>query len=84
MQSIYDGRKVQVWEFVPQGLSIGKWSTGKHGDGVAVVKNVKTIMCQKGGTLPLTLSRRQSSFKDLCAHFFVKPCVSLLKNRRFY
>ena len=53
MQIIYDGRKVQVWEFVSQGLNIGKWSTGKHCDGVAVVKNVKTIMCQEGGTLPL-------------------------------
>ena len=39
MQIIYDGRKVQVWEFVSQGLNIGKWSTGKHCDGVAVVKN---------------------------------------------
>ena len=36
MQVIYDGRKVQVWEFVSQGLNIGKWSTGKHCDGVAV------------------------------------------------
>ena len=53
MQIIYDGRKVQVWEFVSQGLNIGKWSIGKHCDGVAVVKNVKTIMCQEGGTLPL-------------------------------
>ena len=42
MQIIYDGRNVQVWEFVFQGLNIGKWSTGKHCDGVAVVKNVKT------------------------------------------
>ena len=55
MQIIYDGREVQVWEFVSQGLNIGKWSTGKHCDGVAVVKkNVKTIMCQEGGTLPLS------------------------------
>ena len=54
MQLIYDGRKVQVWEFVFQGLNIGKWSTGKHCDGNAVVKSVKTVMCQKGGTLPLT------------------------------
>ena len=38
IQIIYDGRKVQVWEFVFQGLNIGKWSTGKHCDGVAVVK----------------------------------------------
>ena len=30
MQIIYDVRKVQVWEFVFQGLNIGKWSTG-HG-----------------------------------------------------
>ena len=40
-------------EFVFQGLNIGKWSTGKHCDGIAVVENVKTVMCQKGGTLPL-------------------------------
>ena len=53
MQIIYDGSKVQVWEFVSQGPNIGKWSTGKHCDGVAVVKNVKTIMRQEGGTLPL-------------------------------
>ena len=38
MQLIYDGRKVQVWEFVFQGLNIVKWSTGKHCDGDAVVK----------------------------------------------
>ena len=38
MQIIYDGRKVQVWEFVSKGLNIGKWSTGKHCDGVAVAK----------------------------------------------
>ena len=25
----------------------------KHCDGVAVVENVKTVMCQNGGTLPL-------------------------------
>ena len=55
MQIIYDGRKVQVWEFAFQGLNIGKWSTGKHYDGVAVVKTVKTVMSQKGGTLPLEL-----------------------------
>ena len=54
MEIIYDGRKVQDWEFVSQGLNIGKWSTEKHCDGVAVVKNVKTIMCQEGDTLPLT------------------------------
>ena len=35
-----------------QGLNIGKWSTRKHCDGVAVVKNVKFIMCQEGDTLP--------------------------------
>ena len=35
MRIIYDGRKVQVSEFVSQGLNIGKWSTGKHCDGVA-------------------------------------------------
>ena len=28
MQIIYDGRKVQVWEFVFQGMNIGKWSIG--------------------------------------------------------
>ena len=56
MQIIYDGRKVQVWEFVSQGLDIGKSSTGKHCDGVAVVKNVKTIMCKEGGTLPLIMA----------------------------
>ena len=47
MQIIYDGRKVQDWEFVSQGLNIGKWSTGKHCDEVAIVKNVKTIMCPR-------------------------------------
>ena len=47
MQIIYDGRKVQVWEFVSQGLNIGKWSTGKHCGGVAVVKNVKTIVSRR-------------------------------------
>ena len=47
MQIIYDGRKVQVWEFVSQGLNIGKWSTGKHCDGVAVAKNVKTIVSRR-------------------------------------
>ena len=55
MQIIYDGRKVQIWEFVFQGLNIEKRSIGKHCDGVAVVKkNVKAVMCQKGGTLPLS------------------------------
>ena len=39
-----------------QGLNIGKWSTGKHCDEVAIVKNVKTDMCQKGGTLSLNRS----------------------------
>ena len=53
MQLIYDGRNVHVWEFVFQGLNTGKWSTGKDCDGVAVVKYVKAVMCQKGGTLPL-------------------------------
>ena len=42
MQIIYDGRKVQVWEFVFQGLNMGKWSTGKHCDGVAVAKKCET------------------------------------------
>ena len=28
----------------------------KRCDGIAVVQNVKTIMCQKGDTLPLTLA----------------------------
>ena len=36
MQIIYDGKYVQVWEIVFQGLNIGKWSTEKHCDGVAV------------------------------------------------
>ena len=45
MKIFYDGWKVQVREFVFQGLNIGKWSTEKHCDGAAVVKNVKTIMC---------------------------------------
>ena len=55
MQITYDGWKVHVLEFVFHGLNIEKWSIGKHCDGVAVVENVKTIMCQKGGTLPLML-----------------------------
>ena len=38
MQIIYDGRKVQIWEFVLRGMNIEKWSIGKHCDGVAVVK----------------------------------------------
>ena len=38
MKIIYDDRKVQVWEFVYPGLNIGKWSTGKHCNVVAVVK----------------------------------------------
>ena len=47
-QIIYDGKCVQVWEFVFQGLNIGKWSTGKHCDGVAVVKkNVKTVVSKR-------------------------------------
>ena len=61
MQIIYDYKQVQVWEFVFQGLNIGKWSTGKRCDGVAVVKNVKTIMCQKGGTLPLSRGKRRDA-----------------------
>ena len=32
MQIIYDGRKVQVWEFVFQGLNIGKWETFSLGE----------------------------------------------------
>ena len=52
MQIIYDGRKVQVWEFVSQGLNIGKWSTGKHCDGVAFVKKKWKLLCQEGGTFP--------------------------------
>ena len=54
-QLIYNCRQAQVWEFVFQGLDIGKWNTEKHCDWVAGVKNVKTVMCQKGGTLSLTL-----------------------------
>ena len=44
MQIIYDVKYVScfvvivVLEFVFQGLNIGKWSTGKNCDGVAVVK----------------------------------------------
>ena len=38
---------LQVWEFVSQGLNIGKWSTGKHGDGVAVVKKTWKPLCVK-------------------------------------
>ena len=38
MHIIYDSRKAQVWEFVFQDLNIGKWSTGKHCDGVGIVK----------------------------------------------
>ena len=47
MQIIYDGRKVQVLEFVSQGLNIGKWSTGKHCDGFAVVKKKRENHCVK-------------------------------------
>ena len=54
MQIIYDGRKVKVWQFVSQGLNIGKWSTGKHCDGVAVVKKRENHYVSIGGTLPLT------------------------------
>ena len=46
-QIIYDGRKAQVWEFVFQGLNIGKWSTGKRCDRVAAVKNVKPSCVKK-------------------------------------
>ena len=44
MQIIYDGKYVQVLEFVFQGLNIGKWSTGKHVMGLLFKKNVKTIV----------------------------------------
>ena len=47
MQIIYDGMYVQVWEFVFRGLNIGKWNTGKHCDGAAVKKNVKTIVSKR-------------------------------------
>ena len=47
MQIMYDDRYVQVRKFVFQGLNIGKWSTGKRCDGVAVVKNVKTIVSKR-------------------------------------
>ena len=43
MQIIYDGRKARVWEFVFQGLNIGKWSPVKHCDEVAVVKMWKPL-----------------------------------------
>ena len=47
MQIIYDGRKVHVWEFVFHCLTMGKWNTGKHSDGVAVVNNVKPLYVKK-------------------------------------
>ena len=48
MQIIYDGRKVQVWEFVFQGLNIKKWSTGRHCDVVAVdIKTCKRDMSKR-------------------------------------
>ena len=78
MQIIYDGRKVQVWEFVSQGLNIGKWSTGKHCDGVAVVKNVKTMMCQEGGTIPL----RYIIFQNHILITFCIPQKMFIKGRR--
>ena len=52
MQIIYDGRKVQVWEFVFQGLNIGKWSTGKHCDGDADVKKKKRENRYVGHSMP--------------------------------
>ena len=55
MQIIYDGRKVHVWEFVFQGLNIGKWNTETLWWGCCCKKKRKTVMCQKGGTLPLKL-----------------------------
>ena len=61
MQIIYDGRKVQIWEFVFKGMNIGKWSIGKHCDGVDVVKSVKAVMCQKGGTLPRCFRTQQTA-----------------------
>ena len=45
-------------EFVLQGLNIGKWSTGKHCDGVAVVKHGKTVTCQKGGKKVATIGAK--------------------------
>ena len=54
---IYFGYIRRLFQSWVSPFNIGKWSTGKRCDGVAVVKkNVKTIMCQKGGTLPLKLS----------------------------
>ena len=67
MQIIYDGRKVQVWEFVSQGLNIGKWSTGKHCDGVVVVKKRENhyAYCFDAATAtgaPLVANRRTISY----------------------
>ena len=81
MQILYDGRKVQVWEFVSQGMNIGKWSTGKHCDGVAVVKkkNVKTIMCQEGGTLPISHPSIRTT-SDMLSYFRrpLSTCAAML------
>ena len=38
---------LQVWEFVIHGLNIGKWSTVKLCDGVAVVKTWKPSCVKK-------------------------------------
>ena len=38
MQIIYGDKKLQVKEFVFQGLNMEKWRTGKQCDGVAVIK----------------------------------------------
>ena len=51
-----DGIKVQLWKAIRYALpdtNIGTWTTGPHWEGVALVI---TVLCQKGGTLPLTLA----------------------------
>ena len=40
-----------VSDYALPDTNIGKWTTGPHWDVVALVK---TVLCQKGGTLPLT------------------------------
>ena len=61
MQIIYDGRKVQVWEFMFQGLNFGKWRTGEHCDGVAVVKKRENRFVSK---------RWNSSLNKIFAHAY--------------
>ena len=58
-------------DFLFQGLNIGKLSTGKHYDGVAVVKNVKTVMSEKGGTLPLNVKVVELTVRHALRHQIV-------------